>query len=211
MRRGPFTFTIGEGSWADEIRYYTRELNPNYWKAFRPLDSQEIQKVERSVGRSLPEDFKEFLRVFGCGAFPEPYGGLIYTPDQFVRGCHGHLFMVLGSSSWATEERQRHFYVTRGAANPNPLKYTREALLFEGIDLLDLLQFGTNGLASYHQLFVGGITGGLGYCLLTPERTIEDEAPSFSEGLKFILTHHWNWNEPPKELPPEGSFSFEPV
>lgn len=62
------------------------------------------------------------------------------------------------------------------------------------------------GMCCYHQVYVGEKPGPLGYCLLTPGRTLEDEAPSFSEGLKTILTHHWFWNEPPDEdvpgLPP---------
>lgn len=206
MRESPFKFKIGKGTWVEEIRYYTAELNPDYWAGFRALNSVEIGRIERDTGRNLPEDFKEFLRVFGCGRFPEPYGGDIYSPEEFIHGSHGHLFMILGSSKWASDEEQRRLYVTRGAYNPNPTKYTSEALLFEGVDLLDLLQIGTNGLAGYYQIYVGQKPGRLGYCLLTPEPSLEDEAPSFSEGLKKILTHHWLWNVPPEQrdiiLPP---------
>lgn len=210
MHSSPFKFTVGEGAWADEIRYYTRELNPDYWASFQPLSRRDIDAIERSVGRPLPEDLREFLRIFGCGAFPEPYGGIIYSPDDFAVACHGHLWMVLGSDSWASDDEQRRFYVSRGTFNPNPKKYTQEALSFGDLNLLDLLQFGTNGLACYHQIFVGERPGRIGYCLLTPERTMENEAPSFSEGLKLILAHHWNWKEAPDELPPEGRFRFEP-
>jgi hypothetical protein len=209
MKRSPFKFVIGEGSWADEIRFYTSELNPKYWADFKPLSAGEIVSIEQNVRRRLPEDFKEFLRIFGCGRFPEPYGGNVYAPDDFVRGCCGHLYMILGSSEWATDEDYRRFYVTRGAFNPGPRKYSEEDLLFENVNLLDLLQFGTNGGCCYHQVYVGEGKGPLGYCLLTPEKTMEDEAPSFSDGLKLILTHHLNWGEP-EQLPPGGSFRFEP-
>ena len=209
MKPGPFNFVIGKGQWAQEIRYYTEELDANYWANFQPLGHGAIQDIEKNVGRTLPQDLKEFLRTFGCGAFPRSYGGLIYTPEYFADGCHGHLWMILGSSEWASHEEQKRFYVTRGAFNPNPDKYTRECLAFEGVSLLDLLQFGTDGLGCYHQVFVGDSPGPIGYCLLTPEQTMEDRSPSFSEGLKLLLTRHWNHNEPPEELPPEGSFSFE--
>jgi hypothetical protein len=211
MKSTPFSFTIGQGNWADEIRYYTTDLNPDYWARFRPLAAEQVAEVERTVGRKLPEDFREFLRVFGCGSFPEPYGGDIYEPEDFAHGCHGHLFMILGSSKWASRDEQRRFYVTHGAYNPAPDKYTGEALEFEGVNLLDLLQIGTNGLCCYHQVYVGDKPGSLGYCRLTPEQTMEDAAPSFSEGLKKILAHHWLWNEPAEEdlNPPLPPF-FEP-
>jgi hypothetical protein len=195
MKRSPFTFTIGQASWAEQIRYYTTELNPDYWARFRPLSAEEIAGIERSVARRLPEDFKEFLRVFGCGDFPDPYGGDIYSPEDFVQSCYGHLLMALGSSQWATDEEHRRLYLTRGAFNPAPEKFTEAALLFENVNLLDLLQFGTNGSCCYHQLYVGEQMGPVGYFLLTPEETMEDEAPSFSEGLKLILTNHWRWGE----------------
>jgi hypothetical protein len=209
MKPSPFKFVIGSGSWAQEIRYYTEELDPEYWANFRPLGDGEIQEIERDVGRTLPGDFKEFLRSFGCGAFPRRYGGLIYSPEDFANGCHGHLWMILGSSEWASEDEQKRYYVTRGAFNPNPKKYTSDSVIFDGISLLDLLQFGTDGLACYHQVYVGDKSGPVGYCLLTPDRTMVSRAPSFSDGLKLILNRHWNKGEPPEELPPEGSFSFE--
>jgi hypothetical protein len=206
MKKGPFTFTIGRGSWAEEIRYYTAEIAPNYWSDFRVLSLEEVAGIEREVQRRLPEDFKEFLRTFGYGRFPKPYHGNIYGPEEFVHGCHGHLFLILDSSRWASRDEQRQFYVTRGGYNPAPNEYTRESLLFNRIDLLDLLQIGTNGMCCYHQVYVGEKPGPFGYCLLTPERTAEDQTPSFSEGLKTILTHHWFWNEPSDEdlpgLPP---------
>jgi len=195
MKNGPFQFSIGRGSWIQEIRYYTTQLNPQYWARFGPLKSAEISLIEKEVGRRLPEDFKEFLRVFGCGRFPSAFGGDIYNPAEFVHGCHGHLYMMLGSNAWASDDEQRQFYVTHGAYNPAPARYSHEALDFEGVDLLDLLQIGTNGLAYYHQIYVGDQPCAMGYCMLTPERTMEDAAPSFSEGLKMMLTHHWFWEK----------------
>jgi hypothetical protein len=102
------------------------------------------------------------------------------------------------------------FYLTRGEFNPAPQNYTVEALMFEDVNLLDLLQIGTNGMACYHQLYVGSRPHRLGYCLLTPERTMEDQAPSFSEGLKKILTYHWFWDKPSEEESGEMPPLFEP-
>jgi hypothetical protein len=211
MRQSPFKFVIGQGSWIEEIRYHTSELSPHYWADFQRLSLEEINTIEKEVGRRLPDDFKEFLGCFGSGRFPEPYYGSIYTPEDFIHGCHGHLYMLLGSSAWASDNEQRRFYVSRGEFNPAPKQYTLEALFFEDVNLLDLLQFGTNGLSCYHQVYVGEKPGPAGYCLLTPECTMEDASPSFSEGLKKILTHHWFWNEPPEEEPPSNDLLFEPV
>jgi len=210
MKVGPYKFVIGKGRWAEEIRYFTTELNRKYWSRFRPLKAQEIVGIERDVGRRLPDDMKEFLGVFGCGSFPDPFGGNIYEPDEFAAGCHGHLWMILGSSDWATADDQKQFYVTRGEFNPAPDKYTKQALLLVGVNLLDLLQIGSNGMCCYHQVYVGNTPGPIAYCLLTPESTLEDPAPSFSEGLKTILTHHWFWDEPPETETPIEFEPFEP-
>jgi hypothetical protein len=191
----PFKFRIGEGPWIQEIRYYTAEIDPNYWARFRPLSADEISAIETSVNRRLPEDLKEFLRAFGCGTFPEPFGGDIYTPEDFIRGCYGHLYMILGSAEWASEEDHQRFYVTHGVFNPAPNRFTPDALQFDGVNLLDLLQCGTDGGGGYHQVYVGDRPNPIGYGLFTPSQTMEDAAPSFSEGLKLILTHHWQWGD----------------
>src|SRR5947209_12344504 len=109
MGRTPFTFTIGKGAWVEEIRYFTSELSPNYWTRFRALNEDEIATIERGVNRQLPQDFKDFLQVFGAGWFPARFGGNIYEPEDLIAACHGHLWMILGSGDWASEEDQKTF------------------------------------------------------------------------------------------------------
>lgn len=156
MKESPFRFTVGQGAWAEEIRYYTTEINLDYWADFRPVTNEDIKEIERTVNRRLPEDFNEFLRVFGHGRFPAPFHGNIYAPQDFASIGHGQLPLILGSSKWASEEDHHRFYATHGAFNPAPKKFTNEALLFEGVNLLDLLQIGGNGLCCYHHIYVGG-------------------------------------------------------
>ena len=188
--RKPFKFRIGHGDWVDEIRAITDKITPSYWADFRPVSKVEIAGVEREVSRVLPEDFRLFWRTFGCGKFPETFGGDICTPDDVCMACHGPLLMKLGSADWASEDDQRRFYRTRGGFNPAPNKFTASVLSFEDVNLLDLLQIGTDGSCCYHQLFVGSAPGPFGYCLLTAD-VIEDRAASFSDGLRMILARHW--------------------
>lgn len=198
---GPFNFVIGEGSWEQQIRYFTAELDQAFWCGFHPVSSIDIARIEAETCRKLPDDFKMFLRVFGCGGFPLKYGGDISSPDEIIFGCHCHLWTVLGSAGWAKPEEQQRFYISRGAYNPNSAKYTANAMVFDDVNLLDLLQIGSNGMGCYHQLYVGAQRNTFGYGLLTPEITVEDASPSFSEGLRWILTHHWNWDAGEEEQP----------
>lgn len=190
VTRNPFTFQIGRGDWAAEMRSITSKIRPGYWNDFAPVSEAEVARVEREVNRALPYDFRLFWQTFGHGRFPEPFGGHIYSPEDVCEVCHGPLLMKLGSVDWASDDDQRHFYRSRGAFNPAPARFTPEALIFEDVNLLDLLQIGTDGCCCYHQLFVGPSSGPFAYCLLTPD-IIQDRAVSFSEGLGIILGNHW--------------------
>src|SRR6188768_211437 len=133
-QKSPFNFVIGEGSWEQEIRYFTAELDEGFWSDFHPVSFSEIARIETETNRKLPDDFKAFLRVFGFGGFPLKYGGDISGPDEIILGCHHHLWMVLGSAGWAKPEEQQRFYVSRGDSNPNPTKYTTDALVFDELN-----------------------------------------------------------------------------
>jgi hypothetical protein len=196
--KSPYNFVIGKGSWEQEIRYFTHDLDKGFWLDFHPVSTSEVARIETETNRKLPGDFKEFLRVFGCGGFPLKFGGDISNPEELILGCHHHLWMVLGSADWVGAEEQLGFYVTRGTYNPNPAKYTGDALFFDDLNLLDLFQIGTNGMGCYHQIYVGEKQSNFGYGLLTPEITMEDASSSFSEGLRRILTHYWCWDKEPE-------------
>ena len=191
MKVSPFDFTIGHGQWAEQIRYFTTELDPNYWKNFRPCTVDEILTIERETQRTLPEDFKEFLRIFGHGSFVWPFLGGIYDPDEIISVCHAHLWTFLQSGDWASGEEQQKFYVSRGVFNPNPEKFTPDVLTTEYGNLFDLMQIGTDGLCGYHLLGVASPPASFGYGLLDVQGGVNDMAGSFSDGLRHILNHHW--------------------
>lgn len=178
-------FTIGRGDWVGEARAFTDQFDPSYWDDFRPCREKDIAACERDVNRQLPDDFREFLLRVGAGSFGDR--GDIYTPEEIVLACPGPLYTLLDSADWASEEEHRRFYASRGDENPRPDLFTADALTFEGVDLIDLLQIGTDGQCCYHQLYLAKPPRPFGYCLLDSDR-LEARLASFSDGLKHILS-----------------------
>lgn len=108
-----------------------------------------------------------------------------------IFGAGPAIYFITGSLSpgteWASEEEHTKLWLTRGALNPDPQRFTHEILTLDGVKLYDLLQFGSNGCCCYHQLYVGPDPAPLRYCLLTESQEMEDRAATFSEGLWKIL------------------------
>jgi hypothetical protein len=188
----PKKFVIGQRGWADQVRRFTDDVSPDYWNDFTAVSDAELASLERSLNRRLPEDFREFLKTFGCGSFTE-FGGNIYSPDDMIAACPGPLWMRLGSSDWASEDAHRCYYISRGRENPDPQRFTSAAINQFGFSLLDLLQIGTDGGCGYLQVFVGDRPGPFGYCVLH-ETEVEDKLPTFSDGLFSIVSRHWRWH-----------------
>lgn len=185
-------FLIGKDGWPLKIRSLTDQFDKHYWDNFRPCNTDEIIECEHRIKRKFPFDFREFLLRVGAGHFGEQKGnGVIYTPEAIVLACSGPLRAVLGSSKWATREEHLRFYASRGAYNPCPTKFTEEALVHDGVNLLDLVQIGSDGGGNYHQLNVAEPTRPFSYCLLADGSSIEDRLPCFSDGLKLFLTREW--------------------
>ncbi|RPI62768.1 MAG: SMI1/KNR4 family protein [Planctomycetaceae bacterium] len=189
-------FTIGQGDWAAEIRRFAVKIDHDYWDGFHPVDEDELHRLEKAINRQLPDDYKLFMRTFGAGNFV--HGGGLSNPDDVIAGCAGPLWMCLDSFSWATEEQHRQFYISRGKINPAPDKYTAAAIVYKGVNLLDLVQIGSDGSCNYHQLCVGTEPRPFGYCLLADGGYIEDAKPTFTDGLKNILIQHWTWKNIPE-------------
>lgn len=189
------SFIIGQGDWEQTVREFTSNIEINYWKDFVPVRELDVVLLEHYLRRKLPDDFKIFLKQFGSGRFPDKFGGCIYSPFEMYLACQGPLWMALGSGDWASEEDQRKFYITRGEFNPAPDKFTLESVIFQGVNLLDILQIGTNGACCYHQLGVSEKPSPFGYGLLTPSEIFEDVRIDFSKGLQTILEDHLNWND----------------
>jgi hypothetical protein len=102
----PKKFVIGQRGWADRVRRLTDD-----WHDFTSVSEAEISSLERDIHRELPNDLREFLKVFGYGGFTE-FGANIYSPDDIIAACPpGPLWMQLGSANWASEEAHPRYYI----------------------------------------------------------------------------------------------------
>lgn len=185
-------FEIGCVGWTDVVRSLTAPLGSAFWSSFRPASASDIQRIESSIDRKLPGDFIEFYRTIGYGSFSK--GGKIYSPDEILASLGAPIYFVLGSltpgKEWCSEEAHRRLWLSRGIENPEPSRFTGQALTLNRVSLLDLLQVGSNGCSCYHQIHVGPEPRRIGYCLLTESQTLEDEAPNFSRGLVKLISFY---------------------
>jgi hypothetical protein len=160
----------GSPNWVRLLKERTSPLGEDFRSGFVPASREEIRSLEKGIRRTLPDDFKEFYRTFGYGQFPE--GGDIYSPEEIMAALGAPIYFVTGSvtpgQEWVNEEEHKKLWLSRGAYNPCPEKFTEDKLTFEGVFLYLLLQFGTNGSCCYHQLNVGPARSLLNtVCLLT--------------------------------------------
>jgi hypothetical protein len=180
---------IGATNWVRDLKQMTESLGRDFWSNFRPASEQQMQTAEQQLGRELDPEFREFYRTIGYGAFPK--FGQFDAPEELILGAGPAIYFIIGSltpgDEWATPEEHTRLWLSRGSDNPNPLRFTEEALTLCGVKLYDLLQFGSNGCGCYHQLYVGPYTAPLRYCLLTDSQEMQDRASSFSEGLEKII------------------------
>lgn len=183
---------IGAPNWIEDLKEITHPLGSNLWSAFTQVGKAELDELERQIHRKLPDEFQEFYRSIGYGSFP--FGGGFYSPSDILACLGAPVYFLLGSLTpgreWATEEDHRRLWLTRGAMNSAPDKFTDVALTFAGIKLYDLLQFGSDGYCCYHQLYVGPEPAPFRYCLLTDSLTMEDESPSLSRALERMVSFH---------------------
>ncbi len=183
---------IGSPNWRNDLINSTSRLGNDFWDHFTPVAENQLNILEKQIGRRLPDEFKEFYRIIGYGNF-EPGDGF-YSPDDIVACLGAPIFFVRGSlisgKEWATEYEHRQLWLSRGKENPNPDVFTEEVLTLNGAKLYDLLQIGADGSACYHQLYVGSDPIPFRYCLLTDSGTIENTALTFSEALEKIIEDH---------------------
>jgi hypothetical protein len=180
---------IGATGWVNDLREMTEPLGKDFWSQFRPASERELRTVESDLGRTLDLEFREFYRTIGYGAFPR--FGRFSSPEELLLGAGPAIYFITGSLSpgkeWASPEAHTRLWLSRGRENPDPGRFTDQALTLEGVKLYDLLQFGSNGCCCYHQLYVGTEPAPLRYCLLTDFQTMEDRSATFSEALGRIL------------------------
>lgn len=189
--------SIGSSGWVDDLHALTAPLGEEFWSRFTPCPLAELTRVEREIGRSLPTDFVDFYTTIGYGEFL-PFGmrwGWFDSPDEILGNIGVAISFVLGSyfrgSEWCTSDEHRRLWLSRGRDNPIPSKFTDDTLAIgKGIRLYDLLQFGGDGCCCYHQLHIPLSPSKVAYCLLTDGQTVENETPTFSAGLEFILANY---------------------
>jgi hypothetical protein len=181
-------FRIGRGDWLKTIEEFGRSIHPDFWSGFTLASADAIRECEDALNRRLPEDFSEFLRLRGFGPFASRIHGGIDGPQVIVEGCPGPLYMCVRGAHNIQEDQLRRFYCTKGSYNPNPTVLFKGATLFNGVDLLDVIQIGWDGLAGYHQLIESPAKYGFGYLVITGDITMEDRQPDFSTALATILT-----------------------
>jgi hypothetical protein len=180
---------IGSPNWIEDLKETTSPLGSDFWSNFVQASEAQLNELEKQAGRKLPDEFRELYRSIGYGSFS--LGGGFYSPDDIIVGLGAPIYFVLGSlfsgKEWATEEEHRQLWLTRGAVNPNPGKFTDTALTLEEVKLYDLMQFGSDGCCCYHQLYMGPEPAPFQYCLLTDYGKIEDKSPSVSLALEKIV------------------------
>ncbi len=189
----PHALRIGTHGWVKTLKEITDPLGPDFWSGFKPASESELRKAEAELGRKLDPEFREFYRKVGYGDFPS-FGGQFLAPDELILGAGPAIYFITGSltpgAEWASPEQHKRLWLSRGAENPDPRRFTEEVLTLDGVKLYDLVQFGSNGCCCYHQLYIGPEPAPLRYCLLTDSQEMEDRAASFSEGLEKILAFH---------------------
>lgn len=191
------TFQIGSPNWVQELKEATKPLGDDFWSDFRQVDETALDELERQIHRKLPDEFREFYRSIGYGRFP--LGGGFFSPNDVVACLGAPIYFILGSltpgKEWATAEEHKQLWRTRGATNPAPDKLTSTALIFEGVRLYDLLQFGSDGCCCYHQLYVGPEPAPFRYCLLTDSQTMEGKCVSLSLAMERIVHSYLSYLE----------------
>jgi hypothetical protein len=186
---------IGSSNWVQELMAKSAPLGNDFWSNFRKVNGGELVQLENAIGRKLPEEFKEFYRLVGCGSFP--LGGSFESPVEIASSLAAPIFFVTGSmthgAEWASHEDHKKLWLSRGQSNAAPQRFTEDSLTLDGVKLYDLLQFGSDGCCCYHQLYVGPQPAPFCYCLLTDSQTIENMCPTFSRAMESIVEFYLSY------------------
>ena len=174
-----------ESTTLHRVRAKGMEIEDDFWSPFTRATEIEINRIESTLRIQLPEEFKEFYRCIGWG--DSPSGDLrIKTPNDLIDDCSVPIYHVSGSyfagGRWANLEEHRSLWISRGDDNPNPEKFTSEAMDLKGVKLWDLLMVGDDESAGTHNLYVGPNPGAYQYCMIHCSDVLY-YANSFHEGI----------------------------
>jgi hypothetical protein len=171
--------------WTDELQVSDKS---SLWSAFTKATPGDLLEIEGSIRRPLPEDFRSFYQRIGYGPWPNRRGG-IYSPRDIIATIAAPIYFALGSlfpgAEWATEAQHRELWLSRGTTNPDPHKFTEQALTFHGMSLLDLLQIGTDGSGGYQMLNLSD-SSPIKYLVVYESTEIDMPSPSFRAGIHAI-------------------------
>jgi len=165
-----------------------KEVEDDFWSDYTPVSDEDLGRIESSLNISLPEDFKDFYRRVGWGDSP---GGIrIASPDYIISECSVPIYHVSGSyfsgDRWANLEEHKALWISRGAVNPNPERFTNEAMDLEGVKLWDLLAVGSDGCCGAFHIYTGDESPVYHFCMIHSSN-LEYTSDSFLEGFLRVL------------------------
>ena len=133
---------IGTPAWADRLRQ--ADEGRGILRGLKPWTSEQLRWTEQNLNRTLPVGMGLFLLEFGSGEFGTS-GWSIYSSRQFVDACVGPLWVLTDVPPTASLDELRQYYVSRGEGSTLQL-----ATATPELNVLDLVQFGTDGGGGYH-------------------------------------------------------------
>lgn len=152
------------------------------------MSDEDLERIESSLSIWLPEDFKTFYRRIGWG--DSSCGISMYSPDYIISECSAPIYHVTGSffagDPWANLEEHKALWISNGATNPNPNRFTNEALDLEGVKLWDLLEIGSDGCCGAFHIFTGDVPATYRFCMIHSS-VLEYTSGSYLEGFLRVL------------------------
>jgi hypothetical protein len=150
------------------------DRSPTFWDRLTPSSLQDVRRCESEIRRKLPPVFSCFLTTLGWGDFGgELNHQFIYSPSE-ISEARGLPIRTLFGADLISDEQLNAAYSLRDVALLNPM------ILLEGVNLLDVVQFGQQSSGGYHLLGVDGTT--IGYVLMLGG-SFAGRAPTFEQWI----------------------------
>ena len=117
--------------------------------------------------------------------------GGVHAIDELVSLTAQSIYYPVGSAGWVSDEAHVDLWISRGARNPDPSRFTPEALVVEEFFLLDWLQVAWDGSCGAYYVYMGDEPTAH-RCFLYIPGQVERRFDSFSEGIRSFLNEEWN-------------------
>lgn len=171
---------IGSDDWAKNLRLADNDRPTPLFTALRPWSPQEVAETQRALNRVLPDDMVLFLLEFGSGEFGRT-GWSLYHSDELIEACIGPLFVLSDLASNMSDEALHRLYVSRERQGTPLARCTKH-----GVNVLDLIQFGSDGGCGYQVVDPGSSERPARYFELY-STTLTPAAGSFSEWVAMMI------------------------